>query len=93
MPFEWDEAKSEACLHDRGFDFAFASYVFNDPNRIERQDARRKQREVRLQTIGEIAGLTYFVVYTRRGEAIRIISAREASEDEDKAYREGGPWN
>lgn len=92
MPFEWDDAKSEACLQSRGFDFAFASYVFNDPNRVERRDARRKYRESRFQTIGEIAGLAYFVVYTLRAGVIRIISAREASEDEDKAYREGGPW-
>ena len=31
MEFEWDEAKSDACLADRGFDFAHASAVFDDP--------------------------------------------------------------
>ena len=92
MPFEWDSAKSEACLQERGFDFAFASYVFGDPHRIERRDMRRKYKEVRFQTIGEVGGLTYFVVYTHRAGAIRIISARYTDEAEDRAYREGGSW-
>jgi uncharacterized DUF497 family protein len=92
MTFEWDSAKSDACFDERGFDFAFASYVFRDPRRLERRDTRRKYREVRLQTIGEINEATYFVVYTRRRGAIRIISARRASDEEDKAYREGGIW-
>lgn len=92
MTFEWDAAKSDACFLERGFDFAFASYVFQDGRRIERRDTRRKYREIRFQTIGEIAGLTYFVVYTRRARVIRVISARRANADEDKAYREGGSW-
>ena len=29
MRFEWDEAKSELNLQDRGFDFEFASLVFD----------------------------------------------------------------
>jgi uncharacterized protein len=92
MTFAWDSAKSEVCFEERGFDFAFVSYVFRDRRRIERQDMRRKYREVRIQTIGEINGETYFVVFTQRREAIRIISARRASDEEDKAYREGGIW-
>ncbi len=30
MKFEWDDAKSEACLRGRGFDFAYAARVFLD---------------------------------------------------------------
>jgi hypothetical protein len=33
MNFEWDEAKSEACFIQRGFDFAYAARAFFDPNR------------------------------------------------------------
>ncbi len=92
MTFEWDSAKSDACFEERGFDFAFVCYVFRDRRRIERQDTRRKYREVRIQTIGEINGETYFLVFTQRREAIRILSARRASNEEDKAYREGAIW-
>ena len=92
MRFEWDAAKSDACFEDRGFDFAFVAYVFRDLRRVERRDTRRKYREPRFQTIGEIDRLTYFVAFTRRRGAIRIISARRADDEEDKTYREGGIW-
>lgn len=93
MSFEWGDLKSEACLQLRGFDFAFASFVFRDRRRRERQDSRRNYQEVRIQTLGEIGSEVYHVVYTNRGKTIRIISAREADEHERKAYREGGTWD
>jgi uncharacterized DUF497 family protein len=40
MEFEWDEAKSDACLEARGFDFAYAASAFADPNRMIRRDNR-----------------------------------------------------
>lgn len=92
MSFEWDEAKSDACFDERGFDFGFASFVFRDPQRRERRDTRRRYGEVRFQTVGQINDATYFVVFTRRRDKIRIISARLTTREEDKAYREGGVW-
>ncbi len=89
MDFEWDETKSDATYRLRGFDFAYAVLVFLDAGRIEREDTRRDYGERRFQTIGEIEGRTYFIVHTRRGRRIRIISARRAHTHEDRAYREG----
>lgn len=89
MEFEWDEAKSEANYELRGFDFGYAALVFRDPYRIAWQDRRRDYGERRFQTIGEIDGLTYLVVYTQRGRRTRIISARRAEQHEDRTYREG----
>lgn len=40
MEFEWDEAKSEACFMERGFDFAYAIRAFLDPDRVVRADTR-----------------------------------------------------
>lgn len=40
MHFEWDEAKSEACFQERGFDFAYAARAFFDPERIIQADTR-----------------------------------------------------
>jgi len=34
MNFEWDEAKSEACFQERGFDFAYVARAFFDPDRL-----------------------------------------------------------
>jgi len=41
MDFEWDEIKSEACFHRRGFDFAYAAKAFADPDRTIEIDDRR----------------------------------------------------
>lgn len=40
MRFEWDEAKSDANLAERGFDFAFASLAFDRPT-LEVEDRRK----------------------------------------------------
>jgi len=89
MQFEWDEAKSEATFVMRGFDFAYAALLFDDPWRIEREDTRNNYGERRLQTIGEIEGRVFLVVYTPRDGATRIISARRAHDNEEKEYRDG----
>lgn len=88
MEFEWDEAKSDATFARRGFDFAYAALIFEDPIRIERRDGRRDYGEPRWQTIGAIEGRVFFVAYTFRGQRLRIISARRAHDTEEREYRE-----
>ena len=92
MIFEWDEAKSRRTFEARGFDFAHAARVFADEGRLERLDTRRAYGETRYQTIGAVDGRTYLVVFTRRADRTRIISARRAHDHEDRAYREGTAW-
>ena len=86
--FEWDEAKRDANLVKHGVDFVDALEVFADPRRIERIDKRREYREERHQVVGRVGEQVLFVVYTRRGEARRVISARRASKDERRTYLE-----
>lgn len=38
MNFECDEIKSDACFAERGFDFAYVTRAFVDPNRFIRKD-------------------------------------------------------
>jgi uncharacterized protein len=85
--FEWDEAKSEANLRERGFDFAYAALIFEGPT-LEWDDVRRDYGERRIRAIGQAEGDILFVVYTRRGDARRIISARLANRRERDAYRQ-----
>ena len=87
--FEWDEAKREANLVKHGVDFVDALEVFADPLRIERIDKRREYREERRQVVGRVGEQVLFVVYTSRGAARRMISARRASKDERRTYLEG----
>lgn len=82
MEFEWDEAKSDACLAERGFDFAYSARVFLDPRRVEEPDERYEYGEARYRVYGEIDGRLFVVVYTPRGGRLRLISARRANKRE-----------
>jgi uncharacterized DUF497 family protein len=85
--FEWDEAKSEANLRERGFDFAYAALIFDGPT-LEWDDVRQDYGERRIQAIGQVGEDVLFVVFTWRGAVRRIISARLANRRERDAYRE-----
>ena len=86
MHFEWDEAKSETCFQERGFDFAYAARAFFDPNRLIQADTRHSYGEERYQLVGRIEQRLFVVVYTPRHDALRIISARKANQREVKHH-------
>ncbi|WP_222428722.1 BrnT family toxin [Denitratisoma sp. DHT3] len=86
MNFEWDEAKSDACFLERGFDFAYAARAFFDPERLIQADTRHSYGEERYQLMGRIEQRLFVVIYTPRHDAIRIISARKANQREDKHH-------
>ena len=75
----------------RGFDFEFATQVFDGPT-LERQDTRRDYGERRVIAVGVADGITLTLVYTDRAEAgervRRIISARVSSRSERQAYEQ-----
>lgn len=78
--FERDEPKSEACLHERGFDFAYAARAFFDPACLVRADTRHSYGEEHYQLMGKIEQRLFVVVYASRHEAMRIISARKVNQ-------------
>lgn len=88
MNFEWDEAKSEACFRERGFDFGYAAKAFFDPDRLIQADTRHSYGEERYQLMGKIEQRLFVVVYTPRHDAIRIISARKANHREVQHYED-----
>lgn len=89
--FRWDERKSERNFRDRGFDFEFATLIFEGPT-LEREDTRRDYGERRVVAIGMAQGMALTVVYTDRadaGEVVRrVISARLSDRHERQAYFE-----
>lgn len=89
MDFEWDEAKSAACLRQRGFDFAYAIRAFLDSGRAVRVDDRYDYGEARYILNGRIDGRLFVIVYTVRPNAIRIISARKANSREIRDHDHG----
>ena len=85
MLFEWDDAKSQRNLLERGFGFDHAAAIFIGPT-LEAEDNRRDYGEVRVQAIGRAGDDILSVVYSDRGDVRRIISARLANRKERKLW-------
>lgn len=87
MNFEWDEAKAAKNIATHGVLFDTAALVLlNHPD--IRLDARKDYGEVRKIGAGVVSGSEELlvVVFTERGDARRIISARKASKRERNKY-------
>ena len=84
--FEWDDAKSQRNLAKHGVGFDVASEAFSDAFALECIDLDSDPIEVRYGIVGMVNGALMTVVYTERGERIRIISARKATAHEEREY-------
>ncbi len=60
-----------------------------DANRIDGRDRRWDYGEDRYQLLGTIEGRVFVLIYTMRGSAMRIISARKANKKEVREYEHG----
>ena len=90
MEFKWDEKKAAANLADHGVSFDEAKTVFDDPLYVDFYDPDHSHDEHRYLIVGESRqGRLLIVSYTERGDAVRLISAREVTLAERKAYEEG----
>lgn len=86
--FEWDPAKAQANLKKHGVHFAQAATVLEDDYAITIEDDHPTER--RFITLGrDETGEVLVVVYTYRGDSIRLISARKASAAERRTYARG----
>lgn len=85
VAYEWDPAKSMANYRKHGVDFADAVGVFEDDRAITIEDTTTD--EERFKTLGtDFLGRLLVVVYTYRGEQIRLISARRATAPQQDVY-------
>lgn len=85
MEFEWDDAKRRSNLAKHGIDFLTASQLFD--GRPVWTARSVYPDEARYLTVGLIEGRFVAVVWTSRDGAIRLISARRASDAERRTYR------
>ena len=86
MRFQYDPAKAASNLKKHSVTFADAEGVFFDPLTIHQLDPDLDDEE-RFVAVGMgSAGIILVVVYTLRGEEIRLISARRATRHEVKNY-------
>ena len=87
MEITFDSSKNERNIGERGisferareFDFETALYV---------EDTRKNYGETRLRAVGYIGRRLHVLVFTMRGETLRVISLRKANRNEVGWYDE-----
>jgi uncharacterized DUF497 family protein len=89
MIFEYDPKKAKINSQKHGISFAEAEMVFFDPLAIHDVDPDSFTEERFIAVGTGNAGVLLVVVYTLRGEVIRLISARRSTKKEMKVYEEG----
>jgi uncharacterized DUF497 family protein len=85
MQYDWDESKRAANLAKHGVDFSEAE-GFEWQTALESQDNRIDYGEDRWVALGFIDNRLYTLIYTRRGDTIRLISLRRANKRERGYY-------
>lgn len=88
MGYQWDPNKAALNLRSHEVDFADAVGVFEDEwaLTIDEQEVGSEQRFVSIGM--DFLGRVLIVVYTYRGDDIRLISARPATKKERKIYEQ-----
>ena len=82
--FEWDSEKDRINRAKHGIGFDAAIEIFQRQILLRRSD---RNQEERWTALGETDNRLSVMVFTWRGDAIRIISARRARKNEERDYR------
>jgi uncharacterized protein len=90
MKYEWDWRKAEANFAKHGILFEDAVGAFLDERGISIADDSPDEERAIIIGIDNLGRLVV-LVYTWRGEAIRLISARKATRTEARLYAAGEP--
>lgn len=86
MRYEWDEEKRQQTLRERGLDFADAELFFDGRPVVITPSSRAD--EERSCATAFIDGKFLSMVWTWRGDAIRVITMRRAHAKEERQYRQ-----
>lgn len=92
MHFEWDENKNEINKKKHGLSFETATEVFYDELAILFDDPDHSIDEDRFLIIGSLKSEKICIVshcYRDNENVIRIISARQATKNEQRFYFDG----
>ena len=89
MEVEWNPNKADVNLQKHGVRFSDAEAVLFDPNALSFEDTTAES-EQRFIVIGmDHLWRLLVVIYTERGNRIRLISARPATRSERQRYESG----
>lgn len=87
LSFEWDQKKTRVNEQKHGITFDEACTVFADPLSLTIHDPLHSDNEDRFIITGvSHKNRILIVVHTERGDNIRIISARKATQKERLYY-------
>jgi uncharacterized DUF497 family protein len=87
MTLEWDPAKRDKTLAERGLDFADVSLIDWD-TALTPEDGRQTYAEPRFITLAPIGRRLCVVAWCYRNSALRVISMRKANAREIKRYEQ-----
>lgn len=85
MRFEWDEAKRRSNIQKHGIDFVGIEKAFAGAT-VTVLDDRFDYGEPRFFTLALLSGRVVVIAHTETQEAIRIISVRKATKNEEASY-------
>ena len=85
MRFIWHEPKRQANLKKHGVDFIDSERVFAGPT-FTFEDDRGDYGEQRWVTLGLLGVKVIVIVHTETEDEIRVISMREATNDEQLLF-------
>jgi len=88
MKFEWDENKRQEVIRERDVDLLYAALMFENPVLIKIDD-RQDYGEIRYAALGHVEGEFFTLIYTPRGDALRLITAWKGGKNSEKDYQEG----
>lgn len=92
LEFEWDAAKAASNEAKHGVPFREAASAFADPLGRIVEDPRHSVGEARFVLLGLSERQRLLaVMFTERGETVRLISARRATRHEQRTYEEAEP--
>lgn len=86
--YVWDEAKRKSNLKKHGLDFADAFLVYENPDKCTYEASRDDEYRLMDVALAVIKGRLLTLVYSERGDKVRVISFRNASREERKRYEE-----
>ena len=86
--YVWDETKRKSNLKKHGLDFKDAFLVYENPEKCTYDASRGDEYRLMDVALAVVKGRLLTLVYTERGDEVRVISFRNSSREERKQYEE-----
>jgi uncharacterized DUF497 family protein len=86
--FVWDETKRRSNLEKHGLDFKDAHLVYDNPEKCTYASSRQGELRWMDIAVAVIHERLLVLVYTERGDQVRVISFRPASREEREQYEQ-----